>query len=125
MRSSQRGSEIVDVNEHIQLASGAVPATVFHCVLEYVHGGWAQLSEATMVLTMQLADFLQMAELRTLCGHFIASHLRVDNAAAILEAALAVGDAWLGARCMEFIEANISKVFNCCWITDRFCNPML
>ena len=85
-------------------------AAAFRCVLEYAHGGRAQLSARTAFATLRLADFLQMAALRGRCAHFIASRLRVDMVAATLDEALGVGEEALAARCMEMIEANTTQV---------------
>ena len=85
-------------------------AAAFRCVLEYAHGGRAQLSARTAFATLRLADFLQMAALRGRCASFIASTLSVDTVAATLDEALGVGEEALAARCMEMIEANTTQV---------------
>ena len=63
-------------------------AAAFRCVLEYAHGGRAQLSAQMAFATLRLADFLQMVALRGRCASFIASTLHVNTVAVTLEETL-------------------------------------
>mmetsp|Transcript_33897 Transcript_33897/g.97537 ORF Transcript_33897/g.97537 Transcript_33897/m.97537 type:complete len:556 (+) Transcript_33897:61-1728(+) len=78
----------------------------FRYLLEFMHAGVANVDAETVLELMQLADFLQVDELKIHCKEFLTEHLSPATVSTLLAEAIRFNDASLRARCTDFFLAN-------------------